>query len=165
MCIRDRLYTVEFKIKGGAAIGNTELKITDLVPSNFDGDLITVNSKNSYVKVLCKHADTSHIVLFQIHHNGFDAILKLHQLIRLGIEQAVNTNHAIAPVSYTHLSNGKNRRLGQDFPVALHGAGRIQDVYKRQEYDYQYMHIDSLCESFDLLVKKHGQQSGNHLLG
>lgn len=43
------LYTVEFKIKDGAAIGNTELKITDLVPSNFDGDLITVNSKNSYV--------------------------------------------------------------------------------------------------------------------
>ena len=35
----------------------------------------------------------------------------------------------------------------------------------RKEYDYQYMHIDSLCESFDLLVKKHGQQSGNHLLG
>ena len=56
------LYTVEFKIKGGAAIGNTELKITDLVPSNFDGDLITVNSKNSYVKVLCKHADTEEVV-------------------------------------------------------------------------------------------------------
>ena len=56
------LYTVEFKIKDGAAIGNTELKITDLVPSNFDGDLITVNSKNSYVKVLCKHADTEEVV-------------------------------------------------------------------------------------------------------
>ena len=39
------MYTVEFKIKDGAAIGNTELKITDLVISNFDGDLITVNSK------------------------------------------------------------------------------------------------------------------------
>ena len=56
------LYTVEFKIKDGAAIGNTELKITDLVPSNFNGDLITVNSKNSYVKVLCKHADTEEVV-------------------------------------------------------------------------------------------------------
>ena len=56
------LYTVEFKIKDGAAIGNTELKITDLVPSNFDGDLIMVNSKNSYVKVLCKHADTEEVV-------------------------------------------------------------------------------------------------------
>ena len=56
------LYTVEFKIKDGAAIGNSELKITDLVPSNFDGDLITVNSKNSYVKVLCKHADTEEVV-------------------------------------------------------------------------------------------------------
>ena len=56
------LYTVEFKIKDGAAIGNTELKITDLVPSNFDGDLITVNSKNSYVKVLCKHADTEEVI-------------------------------------------------------------------------------------------------------
>ena len=56
------LYIVEFKIKVGAAIGNTELKITDLVPSNFDGDLITVNSKNSYVKVLCKHADTEEVV-------------------------------------------------------------------------------------------------------
>ena len=56
------LYTVEFKIKDGAAIGNTELKITDLVPSNFDGDLITVNSKHSYVKVLCKHADTEEVV-------------------------------------------------------------------------------------------------------
>ena len=56
------LYTVEFKIKDGAAIGNTELKITDLVPSNFNGDLITVNSKNSYVKVLCKHADTDEVV-------------------------------------------------------------------------------------------------------
>ena len=56
------LYTVEFKIKDGAAIGNTELKITDLVPSNFNGDLITVNSKDSYVKVLCKHADTEEVV-------------------------------------------------------------------------------------------------------
>ena len=56
------LYTVEFKIKDGAAIGNSELKITDLVPSNFDGDLITVNSKNSYVKVLCKHADTEEVI-------------------------------------------------------------------------------------------------------
>ena len=56
------LYTVEFKIKDGAVIGNTELKITDLVPSNFNGDLITVNSKNSYVKVLCKHADTEEVV-------------------------------------------------------------------------------------------------------
>ena len=56
------LYTVEFKIKDGAAIGNSELKITDLVPSNFNGDLITVNSKNSYVKVLCKHADTEEVV-------------------------------------------------------------------------------------------------------
>ena len=56
------LYTVEFKIKDGAAIGNTELKITDLVPSNFNGDLITVNSKSSYVKVLCKHADTEEVV-------------------------------------------------------------------------------------------------------
>ena len=56
------LYTVEFKIKDDAAIGNTELKITDLVPSNFDGDLITVNSKNSYVKVLCKHADTEEVI-------------------------------------------------------------------------------------------------------
>ena len=56
------LYTVEFKIKDGTAIGNTELKITDLVPSNFNGDLITVNSKNSYVKVLCKHADTEEVV-------------------------------------------------------------------------------------------------------
>ena len=56
------LYTVEFKIKDGVAIGNTELKITDLVPSNFNGDLITVNSKNSYVKVLCKHADTEEVV-------------------------------------------------------------------------------------------------------
>ena len=56
------MYTVEFKIEDGAAIGNTELKITDLVPSNFDGDLITVNSKNSYVKVLCKHADTEEVV-------------------------------------------------------------------------------------------------------
>ena len=56
------LYTVEFKIKDGAEIGNSELKITDLVPSNFDGDLITVNSKNSYVKVLCKHADTEEVV-------------------------------------------------------------------------------------------------------
>ena len=56
------LYTVEFKIKDSAAIGNTELKITDLVPSNFNGDLITVNSKNSYVKVLCKHADTEEVV-------------------------------------------------------------------------------------------------------
>ena len=56
------LYTVEFKIKDDAAIGNTELKITDLVPSNFNGDLITVNSKNSYVKVLCKHADTEEVV-------------------------------------------------------------------------------------------------------
>lgn len=35
----------------------------------------------------------------------------------------------------------------------------------RKEYDYQYMHIDSLCENFDLLVKKHGLQSGNKLLG
>ena len=56
------LYTVEFKIKDGAAIGNSELKITDLVPSNFDGDFITVNSKNSYVKVLCKHAETEEVI-------------------------------------------------------------------------------------------------------
>lgn len=35
----------------------------------------------------------------------------------------------------------------------------------RKEYDYQYMHIDNLCESFDLLVKKHGKESGNKLLG
>lgn len=35
----------------------------------------------------------------------------------------------------------------------------------RKEYDYQYMHIDSLCRNFDLLVRKQGKQSGNKLLG
>lgn len=36
----------------------------------------------------------------------------------------------------------------------------------RKEYDYQYMHIDRLCDDFDLLQrKKHGKESGNRLLG
>lgn len=35
----------------------------------------------------------------------------------------------------------------------------------RKEYDYQYMHMDELCESFDLLVRKYGKESRNKLLG
>lgn len=35
----------------------------------------------------------------------------------------------------------------------------------RKEYDYQYMHINSLCEGFDLLIRKQGKESGNKLLG
>lgn len=35
----------------------------------------------------------------------------------------------------------------------------------RKEYDYQYMHINSLCEGFDLLIRKQGKESDNKLLG
>ena len=56
------LYTAEFKIKEGAAIGTSVLKITDLAPSNLAGEYLSVNSVYGSVRVLCKHADTEEVV-------------------------------------------------------------------------------------------------------
>lgn len=38
-------------------------------------------------------------------------------------------------------------------------------LLSRKEYDYQYLHIDRLCEAFTLLTRKRGQQSNNETLG
>ena len=56
------LYTAEFKIKEGAAIGTSVLKITDLAPSNLAGEYLSVNLVYGSVRVLCKHADTEEVV-------------------------------------------------------------------------------------------------------
>ena len=56
------LYTAEFKIKEGAAIGTSVLKITDLAPSNLAGEYLSVNSVYGSVRGLCKHADTEEVV-------------------------------------------------------------------------------------------------------
>ena len=56
------LYTAEFKIKEGAAIGTSVLKITDLAPSNLAGEYLSVDSVYGSVRVLCKHADTEEVV-------------------------------------------------------------------------------------------------------
>ena len=42
---------------------------------------------------------------------------------------------------------------------------RWYQLLTRKEYDYQYVHINRLCENFDLLVRKHGLKPGNELLG
>lgn len=54
---------------------------------------------------------------------------------------------------------------GEGDPLKEFFLDKWYRLLTRKEYDYQYMHIDSLCESFDLLVKKHGLKSGNKLLG
>ena len=43
------------------------------------------------------------VVLFQIHDDAYDAVLKFHQLTGLGIAQAIDTCHAVA-----HLKHGAN---------------------------------------------------------
>lgn len=38
-------------------------------------------------------------------------------------------------------------------------------LLNRKEYDYQYMHIDTLCNDFYLLQRKHGSQANNKAFG
>ena len=38
----------------------------------------------------------TYIVFFQVHHNGFDAVVKLEQLVGFGIAQSVDTGHTVA---------------------------------------------------------------------
>ena len=47
--------------------------------------------------------DGTYVILLQIHHYGLDAIVKLYQLIGLGILESVNADHAV-----THLEHGSN---------------------------------------------------------
>lgn len=66
---------------------------------------------------------------------------------------------------YIRLLEDVSRSSKEEFPAKDFFLDKWYRLLTRKEYDYQYMHIESLCENFSLLARKQGQESGNKLLG
>ena len=71
----------------------------------------------------------------------------------------LNIDYYISLLENASLLRGEGARTKEFFLDKWH------QLLTRKEYDYQYMHINSLCEGFDLLIRKQGKESGNKLLG
>lgn len=71
----------------------------------------------------------------------------------------LNIDYYISLLENASLWKGEGTRTKEFFLDKWH------QLLTRKEYDYQYMHINSLCEGFDLLIRKQGKESGNKLLG
>lgn len=66
---------------------------------------------------------------------------------------------------YIHLMENCSLLKGEGAQTKEFFLDKWHQLLTRKEYDYQYMHINSLCESFDLIIRKQGKESGNKLLG
>lgn len=71
----------------------------------------------------------------------------------------LNIDYYIMQMESCSLLKGEASQIKEFFLDKWH------QLLTRKEFDYQYMHIDSLCDSFDLLTRKQGKESGNRLLG
>ena len=71
----------------------------------------------------------------------------------------LNIDYYISLLENASLLRGEGARTKEFFLDKWH------QLLTRKEYDYQYMHINSLCEGFDLLIRKQGKESDNKLLG
>jgi len=71
----------------------------------------------------------------------------------------LNIDYYITQMENRSLLKGEASQIKEFFLDKWH------QLLTRKEYDYQYVHIDALCQSFDLLIRKQGQESGNRTLG
>ena len=71
-----------------------------------------------------------------------------------GMDMAeLNIDYYISLLENASLWKGEGTRTKEFFLDKWH------QLLTRKEYDYQYMHINSLCEGFDLLIRKQGKES------
>ena len=72
---------------------------------------------------------STYVIFFKVHHDGFDTVVKLQQLVCFGITQPVDTRHAIADLQHR-----------TDF-VQLHAGVDAFQLFAQNIGDFAYFYI------------------------
>ena len=71
----------------------------------------------------------THVILFQVHHNGFNAVVELQKFVSLSVIQSVNTCHTV-----THLQHGT-------YFIELHASLNAFELFAQHIRDLTYSYI------------------------